>query len=757
MTMFLRAIIISWCLFHSSAHPPWPKPPQCLTGYMTDVQKWVDETGRLIITNLEDEENSIDLSTSANPVQTLHQKMTLERKSNRLVKYLSLARCQLPRVPPIFQLRDSQLRTLASTLEYLTLYGNSFLGMSNAGEHYTLTFNATGSSIMSLSSSPQRQQVDLWSAGFSAVTFPNLKELDLRACSIQVLGPNLFRGMSRLTSLYIGENEIYFIDATAFYGLKRLVHLDFSRNKAFDENGNPKNLITGSYFAFQHLESLVSLDMSYTKLMQRNLGMIKSLGKSLKSLSICETGLNNLTEDIFMTTSLQILDVSRNNGILNVNKALRGLEQNLVILNAQEIGLQSFDIFRNFTKLMILQLGNNEINNIRDVTVKTLNKIKILDLNRNRISSWFEPIYSLMPELRFLSLNNNNINVITQEMIQDMMNIEYVDISDNFLVCNCHSKDFYKMAAKNEIIHKDHLIKPDGADYQLFHNGFRFYNALILNRSKITLEDCDSQCFEDIGDSGKFRFVDYEADNYVCMLIPESKTTYIADVNSCEKSARDVNYEQQLAGGKHKLLALLVIPCTLLPVAMIFIFRRHIRYFFITMRNSAMLSLINKNEVVDDNTIFNYDVFVSYCNEDRGWVLDHLLPHMEQECSISACLHERDFLVGLSILENIVSCMDRSRSIMLILSQQFLLSQWCQFEMHLAQHRLLETRREDLTLILLEEIPRRLRPNTLHYLMLTKTYIVWPKDEAERPIFWKRLKKTLIAQKAKPTENVSLA
>ncbi|KAJ8707766.1 hypothetical protein PYW07_011443 [Mythimna separata] len=114
-------------------------------------------------------------------------------------------------------------------------------------------------------------------------------------------------------------------------------------------------------------------------------------------------------------------------------------------------------------------------------------------------------------------------------------------------------------------------------------------------------------------------------------------------------------------------------------------------------------------------------------------------------------------MVGLSILENIVSCMDRSRSIMLILSQRFLLSQWCQFEMHLAQHRLLETRREDLTLILLEDIPRRLRPNTLHYLMLTKTYIVWPKDEAERPIFWKRLKKTLIAQKAKPTENVSLA
>lgn len=753
--MILRAIILSCSLVYSSAHPP-PKAPKCLTGYMTDVQKWVDEIGRLIPSSPVDKANSIDLSTILNPVQTLHQKMNVQRSPHQTVKFLSLARCHLNRVPPVFQLRDNQLRPLASTLEYMTLYGNSFLGMSNAGEHYTLTFNATGTTVMNLSNSPQKQAaVNVWSSGFSTVTFPNLKELDLRACSIQVLGPNLFRGMKKLSALYIGENEIHFIDATAFYGLENLVHLDFSRNQAIDENGNPKNLATDSYFAFQHLESLVSLDMSYTKMTQRNLGMIKSLGKSLRSLSLCETGLNNLTENIFSSTSIEILDVSKNNGILNLNRALRGIEKSLVILYAQEVGLQTFDVFENFSNLMILQLANNEITSLRDITVKSLKKLKILDLNKNRINSWFVPTYSLMPELQFLSISNNNINIIAEEMIEDLMNVEYLAIAGNFLVCNCHAKDFYKMAAKNEMIFNDSLITLPGG--QLYHNGYRFYNGFILNRTKVDLNDCDDQCFDDIGSSGKFRFVDYEADHYECLMIPESKTVYIADVNSCGRAARDVNYEQQLNDGKKKLLALLVIPCVLLPAAMVYVFRRHIRYFFITMRNSAMLSLINKKDAVHDNTIFNYDVFVSYCNEDRGWVLDHLLPHMEQECSISACLHERDFLVGLSILENIVSCMDRSRSIMLILSQRFLLSQWCQFEMHLAQHRLLETRREDLTLILLEDIPRRLRPNTLHYLMLTKTYIVWPKDEAERPFFWKRLKKTLIAQKTKPTENVSLA
>lgn len=49
--------------------------------------------------------------------------------------------------------------------------------------------------------------------------------------------------------------------------------------------------------------------------------------------------------------------------------------------------------------------------------------------------------------------------------------------------------------------------------------------------------------------------------------------------------------------------------------------------------------------LVSENKDFCYDVFVSYCNEDRAWVLDKLLPHVEKDCNISVCLHERDFQV----------------------------------------------------------------------------------------------------------------
>lgn len=181
-----------------------------------------------------------------------------------------------------------------------------------------------------------------------------------------------------------------------------------------------------------------------------------------------------------------------------------------------------------------------------------------------------------------------------------------------------------------------------------------------------------------------------------------------------------------------------------------------------------------------EDRIYTYDVFVSYSDENRNWVIEEFLPNIEgPDARFNICLHERDFQViftcsnrysnftipvnnlmkirlqvGVSILENIIMGMDRSRTIVLIISGFFIKSQWCQFEMHLAQHRLLETCREELVLVLLEEIPRRKRPKTLHYLMMVKTYIIWPKnseDNTAKKLFWKRLRRAITANKSKRT------
>lgn len=124
--------------------------------------------------------------------------------------------------------------------------------------------------------------------------------------------------------------------------------------------------------------------------------------------------------------------------------------------------------------------------------------------------------------------------------------------------------------------------------------------------------------------------------------------------------------------------------------------RADIKYFFAIFKNSIILSLdkddkkalmmTNRNRKSNADN-FIYDVFVSYSDKDRPWVLDELIPNIEKRNEINICLHERDFQVGMSILENIIQCMDKSRCLLLVVSESFLKSNWCAFEMHLAQHR----------------------------------------------------------------------
>lgn len=255
------------------------------------------------------------------------------------------------------------------------------------------------------------------------------------------------------------------------------------------------------------------------------------------------------------------------------------------------------------------------------------------------------------------------------------------------------------------------------------------------------------------------------------------------DDSELEESPGDgEGFEKEVAQRPQRFTLLIIIsagvPLTLIG-ALWFWKKRDIRYFCAIFKNTLILSLYkddkkalmmknrrNKSSAADQ---YIYDVFVSYSDRDRQWVLDQLIPNLEKRSEITICLHERDFQVGVGILENIIHSMDQSRCLLLVISESFLKSNWCSFEMHLAQHRfvqkkcfqqmltflffrLIETRREQLILVLLQDIPKARRPRTLTFLMRTKTYIMWPmEDKAElRNVFWKRLKKAITLNNWEP-------
>ena len=78
-----------------------------------------------------------------------------------------------------------------------------------------------------------------------------------------------------------------------------------------------------------------------------------------------------------------------------------------------------------------------------------------------------------------------------------------------------------------------------------------------------------------------------------------------------------------------------------------------------------------------------FDAFVSYSGLDQDWIDQVLVPNLEPGYRL--CLHERDFQLGRSITENIVDCMAKSKSCLIILSENYVKSTWGNFEAQVAQ------------------------------------------------------------------------
>ncbi|XP_043954604.1 toll-like receptor 2 type-1 isoform X2 [Gambusia affinis] len=164
----------------------------------------------------------------------------------------------------------------------------------------------------------------------------------------------------------------------------------------------------------------------------------------------------------------------------------------------------------------------------------------------------------------------------------------------------------------------------------------------------------------------------------------------------------------------------------------------------------------NRNTEESD-PLLSFDAFVSYSEQDASWVENFLVPEMEEPSDsenptspLTLCLHKRDFLPGHWIMDNIMSAIERSRRTIFILSENFVQSDWCRYELDFSHFWLFETGGDAAILILLEplskdDVPKRFCK--LRKLMSSTTYLEWPEDEERRPEFWRSLRNALRGDK----------
>ncbi|XP_010310076.2 toll-like receptor 2 type-2 [Balearica regulorum gibbericeps] len=139
-----------------------------------------------------------------------------------------------------------------------------------------------------------------------------------------------------------------------------------------------------------------------------------------------------------------------------------------------------------------------------------------------------------------------------------------------------------------------------------------------------------------------------------------------------------------------------------------------------------------------------YDAFVSYSENDSDWVENIMVQELEQACPpFRLCLHKRDFVPGKWIVDNIIDSIEKSRKTLFVLSEHFVQSEWCKYELDFSHFRLFDENNDTAILVLLEPIQSKTIPKRfckLRKIMNTKTYLEWPPDEEQQEMFWFNLK-----------------
>ena len=84
-----------------------------------------------------------------------------------------------------------------------------------------------------------------------------------------------------------------------------------------------------------------------------------------------------------------------------------------------------------------------------------------------------------------------------------------------------------------------------------------------------------------------------------------------------------------------------------------------------------------------------------------------------------------------------------SRKTLFLLTNAFAKSEWCQLELTLAQHHLIQSDNDNLVLALMEDIdPQHINPR-LRLMMKRKIYLQWTDDPVGQELFWEKLQQLL--------------
>ncbi|CAJ0968282.1 unnamed protein product [Ranitomeya imitator] len=570
-----------------------------------------------------------------------------------------------------------------------------------------------------------------------------MKGLDLSNNLIQTISDDELKPYENLRVLCLYGNEIHSITNNSFQSLQNLEELDLSYNKL--------PILSSDWFGGLHkLRQLNLLGNHYTLLGE------KPLFSTLPSLRNLKFG--NLE---FSALSKQDFDDFR-----SVYKVVHTIKS--VTCTDSKVFLMPCDFSRSFKMMTFLDLSGNVLTDMfLESTTCYLDgfgawpSVQTLNVSRNLLSSLtrVSKALSKIPSLTYIDLSQNMFGDTTSCIWPK--NLLYLNISDCKLklIDNCIpvTLEILDVSANHlekftsNLTNLKELYISNNRLAMLPGNAYLPSLTLLVIRENSLHEFFQSDLGHfpnltrlDAGDNIYFcscQFVDLaKQHNQILLGWPEN---YICDSPPSVRGYQIKDAHLPILMCHRTLVVTVSCIASILVLAIIVLLCHCLHCIWYAKMTWAWLKA-KRMPLRVSKTVMSFDAFISYSEMDSEWVENMMIPQLENGAHpLRVCIHKRDFVPGKWIIDNIIDAMERSHKTLFILSEHFVQSEWCKYELEFSHFRLFDENNDTAILVVLEPIEKATIPKRfckLRKLMNTKTYLEWPSEEEEQHIFWDKLK-----------------
>ncbi|XP_046551480.1 toll-like receptor 4 [Haliotis rubra] len=336
---------------------------------------------------------------------------------------------------------------------------------------------------------------------------------------------------------------------------------------------------------------------------------------------------------------------------------------------------QMLNFFGHLKYMENFDMGSCQLQNI-PLFLQKMKHLNAISLYSNIITKIPEGIISNLTHLRKLWLDQNEIATISEHAIPKHLReqLSVINLADNPFTCDCSLRWFIDWVQRNSSLFKQYPKR------------------------------------------------------YVCNSPDTKRHVMLKDIafspNACYLTLDIITT---------MLVSLSVIIVVVCSISFLYKLRWRIRH-FIYMKYYRPKRQRNR----EHNQDYTYDAYIIHSDDDEDWVVDEMIPKLEEQHHLKLCIPSRNFCSGY-ILDNIDLAIQTSRHIIVVLSPSFADSDWCQAGLMMAQSFVLDIRADALITVLLGEPDARNLSHSLHRLLIDTAYITWGEEDDARASFWARL------------------